>query len=61
MIGNQLTTDILFGNLNNMVTIWAHRWKNYFEHEKFKVEGFNGNLEKSITEDGFKEIHLLEK
>ena len=37
MIGNQLTTDILFGNLNNMVTIWVHRHTDYFKgHEFYK-------------------------
>lgn len=28
MIGDQLTTDILFGNINNMQTIWVYRFMN---------------------------------
>ena len=27
LIGDTLTTDILFGNLNNMSTIWVHKHK----------------------------------
>ena len=26
-IGDQLTFDVLFGSLNNMTTIWLHRFK----------------------------------
>ena len=27
MIGDQLTTDVLFGNLNKMATVWVHGFK----------------------------------
>ena len=27
LVGNSITTDILFGNLNNMVTVWITKLK----------------------------------
>ena len=27
MIGDQLTTDVMFGNINNMVSIWVTKYK----------------------------------
>ena len=60
MIGDQLTTDIFFGNLNNMATVWVNKYKDYFNKEKFKVEGFHENLLEPITENGYNEIHCLE-
>lgn len=44
MIGDQLTTDILFGNLNEMATIWLFKYKDIcddVEHrcpDLFKLE-----------------------
>ena len=32
MVGDQLTSDILFGRLNNMTTIW-----NYYYYDKCRV------------------------
>ena len=30
LIGDTITTDILFGNINNMATCWVHKYKDYF-------------------------------
>ena len=27
IIGNQLTTDIMFGNMNNMVSCWVNKFE----------------------------------
>ena len=38
-IGNSLTTDILFGNLNNITTIWCHK-----HFDKFQAPGIFDDL-----------------
>jgi len=27
MIGDELTTDIMFGNMNKMLTVWVHNFR----------------------------------
>ena len=34
MVGDMLTTDILFGNLNNMATVWITDNREYFRQDK---------------------------
>ena len=34
MIGDELCTDIAFGNLNKMTTIFVTRWKDYYSKMK---------------------------
>ena len=59
-IGDMLTVDILFGNLNGMTTIYVNKFKDYFSDEKFKVEGFKEDMPKSITRNGYNEVYMLE-
>ena len=56
-----LTTDILFGNMNKMATIWVHRTIDYSGRNDFFVEGFKEGMEEVITEDGYNEVHQIEK
>ena len=30
MIGDRITNDITFGNMNNMVTVYVHKFHDYF-------------------------------
>ena len=39
MVGDQLTSDIFFGNLNNMATVWTHSFTDYFNQYKFHRKG----------------------
>ena len=45
MIGDQLTTDVLFGNLNKMATVWVHGFKDKCDAMK----------------DGCRELYDIEK
>ena len=59
MVGGMLTTDIMFGNLNKMVTCWVVDDYQYFEQDRFKIEGFHlGDLDNpDHSKSGFKEVH----
>ena len=62
MVGNQLTTDILFGNLNRMATVWVNSLKDESLKEKseelFKLENEKIDLvnkeESTIDHKGLK-------
>ncbi len=42
MIGDQLTTDIMFGNLNKMSTVWLYKYKDETNpFEKYLPDLFN--------------------
>ena len=34
MIGDELLTDILFGNLNKMATVWVTKYKDGYSEQK---------------------------
>ena len=57
MVGDQLTSDILFGNLNGMATVWVHRFRDFFTKDEFKVDGFKEGMEEPITKDGINEVY----
>ena len=60
MVGDQLTSDIMFGNLNNMPTIWVNKFRDFFAKDEFKVEGFKEGMAEAITKDGMNEVFQLE-
>ena len=40
MISDNLTSDIMFGNINNMLTVWITNSCDHYNQDKFKTPGF---------------------
>ena len=51
LIGNQLTTDIFLGNLNDMATVWIHRGSDYFNDDKFKMQLYSYKKQKIVEQN----------
>ena len=48
MIGEQLTADIMFGNLNKMMTVWTTKYKDTCDNLIKRSDKYLYDLEQSL-------------